>query len=176
MKYDYTTNSHYLTYTFPFKRLGVLFSLPVWWQWTPACCFPWGSSPCSVLQRCRFSLVVQSPWRTCRFEAEGRMIRDEPVRIIYWQWDKQTNKQTNKQTHKQATCWIRSGSLKPSWPNSGLGWKFPASLFLNMRRILYQNACIAKLKTRWTVLPFLRLNSSSLLDHKSKWRISLIRD
>ena len=33
-----------------------------------------------------------------------------------------------------------------------------------------------KLKTRWTALAFLRLNTCSLLDHKSRWRISLIRD
>ena len=45
-----------------------------------------------------------------------------------------------------------------------------------MRRILHQNAWITMLKTRRTVLLFLRLNSCWLLDHKSRWRISLILD
>ena len=46
-----------------------------------------------------------------------------------------------------------------------------------MRRIPYQKVCISKLKTRRTTLVILRLNSCSLLDHKSRWkkeRISLI--
>ena len=49
-----------------------------------------------------------------------------------------------------------------------------ASLFLNMIRILYQNAWIKLSKTRRTVLVFLHSNSYWLLDQKSRWRISLI--
>ena len=41
-----------------------------------------------------------------------------------------------------------------------------------MRRTVYQNTCIAKLKTRWTVLPFLRSNTCGWLDQKPKRRIS----
>ena len=43
---------------------------------------------------------------------------------------------------------------------------FPASGFVNVRRILYQNACIAKLKTTQTTLVFLQLNTFTLVDHK----------
>ena len=43
-------------------------------------------------------------------------------------------------------------------PRTSLSWNFPASLFVNMRWIL-----------------FLHLNTYSLLYYKSKWRISLIR-
>ena len=57
-----------------------------------------------------------------------------------------------------------------------LSRNFHASLFLNMRRILYQNACIAKVKTRRTALSFLRLNSCSLQDPESRCRVSLIPD
>ena len=42
--------------------------------------------------------------------------------------------------------------------NPGLSWNFPASLFSNMRRVLYRNAWITMLKTRRTVLVLLRLN------------------
>ena len=66
----------------------------------------------------------------------------------------------------------------PRSPTSliGLSRNFPASLFLNMRQIVYQNACIAKWNTIWTALVSLRLNLCSLLDHKSRWRFSLIPD
>ena len=43
----------------------------------------------------------------------------------------------------------------------------PVSL-LDIRRILFQNACIAKLTTLGTVLDFLSLNSCGALDHKSR--------
>ena len=41
-----------------------------------------------------------------------------------------------------------------------------------MSRILYQNTWIAMLKTRQTVLIYLRLNSWWLLHQKSRWKIS----
>ena len=47
---------------------------------------------------------------------------------------------------------------------------------MNVRRIFYQSGCIAKLETRRTTLVSLRLNTHSLLDYKSRWKISLIRD
>ena len=59
----------------------------------------------------------------------------------------------------------------PIKSNPGLRWNFRASLFLNMRRILYQNAWITKLNTRRTVLVLLRLKSCLELDQKSRWRI-----
>ena len=59
------------------------------------------------------------------------------------------------------------GCPKPEKPNLELAWNFPASLFLNMRRILYQNAWITMLKTRRTVPAFFRLNSCWLLNQKS---------
>ena len=38
------------------------------------------------------------------------------------------------------------GSSKPDQPNPGLSRNFPASLFVNVRRILYRNARITMLK------------------------------
>ena len=40
--------------------------------------------------------------------------------------------------------------------------------------VLYQNACIAMLKTRWMVLVSFHSDSSSLMDQKFRWIISLI--
>ena len=53
---------------------------------------------------------------------------------------------------------------------------FPASWFLNMRRILYQMPELQCWTQNDRSLAVLRLNSCSLLDHKSRWHISLIPD
>ena len=43
-----------------------------------------------------------------------------------------------------------------------------------MRWVICPTSCTAELKSRWTALAFIHLNTCSLLDHK--WRISLIQD
>ena len=66
--------------------------------------------------------------------------------------------------------------LSSSKPDHGCSQNVPASLFLNIRQILYQNAWNTMLKTRWMVLAFPHLNPCWLVDQKLKWRISLILD
>ena len=105
-------------------------------------------------------------------EGNGRCGRDNSWRFKYKAND-------SLYTWNVSYCLFHSvqpGSSKPNHPNPGLSRNLPVSVFVNMTRILYQNACIAKLKTRRTTLVFLHLKTCSLLDHKSRWRISLIGD
>ena len=52
-------------------------------------------------------------------------------------------------------------SSKLDWTDCALSWKFPESLFPNMKRLLRRNAYIAMMKTRWKVLVLLPSNLCS---------------
>ena len=68
---------------------------------------------------------------------------------------------------------------RPDSPNPRLSQNFPASLFLELRLILYQTAHSAMVSAGWKALASSRLNSCRLLAQKSRWefcksRISII--